>query len=93
MDKYKKLVKRCDYLEINVNDHKDESQTVEEYFKEYYFDDDIKERIGVDIYDLMIKKDTIVSVTAYIEDVLDYRIYHYDIDKAVDTIIDCWNGW
>ena len=95
MDKFKELVKRCkSSVEIRVNDHKDYYQTVEEYIKEDgYFNNNYNKEIGEDVYCKMIEKDTIVIVTAYPDTAVgSYTIYHYDIDIAVETILDWCNG-
>ena len=85
MEKFKELVKHCKCsVSITVNDHKDVYQTVQEYLDTENYPD-----IEQDVLDEMIKRDTIVLLQAYPKTPIGfYRVYHYDIEKAVDLMLE-----
>lgn len=86
MEKFKKLVSLCtNSVEINVNNHKDYHQTTKECIEE----DEISNYCSSEVIDKMIELDTIVSVIAYPRSGIgSYRVYHYDIDMAMDEMLE-----
>lgn len=88
MEKFKELVSLCKAgVSISVNCHKDYYESVEQYV-----DQDVKD-INKDVFDEMVKRDTIVKVQAYPKTPIGfYDIYHYDIDKAVDIALHAVKG-
>ena len=83
MEKFKELVSLCKAsVSISVNTHKDYYESVG-----LYIDQDVKD-IDSDIFNEMVKRDTIVIVQVYPNTPIGcYTIYHYDIDKAVDIAL------
>lgn len=84
MERFKELVKLCKAsVEISVNDHKDYYESVEQHI-----DEEDREDIEKEIFEEMIKRDTIVKVQVYPDTPIGFFvIYHYDIDKAVDIAL------
>jgi len=89
MEKFKELVSLCKAsVEISVNDHKDFYQSVEQHINEQVNEEE-REDIKKDVFDEMIKRDTIVRVTAYPHTPIGFfAVYHYDIDMAVEIVLD-----
>ena len=85
MEKFKELVSLCKAsVEISVNDHKDYYESVEQNINEKE-----RENIKKDVFDEMVKRNTIVKVQAYPHTPIGcYVVYHYDIDMAVDITLD-----
>ncbi len=85
MEKFKELVALCKAsVEISVNDHKDYYESVEQHITEEQRDD-----IEKDVFDEMVKRDTVVKVQAYPDTPIGFfMVYHYDIDMAVDIALD-----
>ena len=49
--------------------------------------------MGNEVYEEMKKNNTIVEIQAYPKTPIgSYRLFHYDIDKAIDIILSCVNG-
>ena len=88
MDKFKELVSKCKCsVEISVNDHRDYYDTVESSIGE-----DERKEIEQDIFDIMVKTDTIVRVQFYPRTPIgSYTVYHYDIDKAMEIALEILN--
>lgn len=86
MEKFKELVSLCKAsVEISVNEHKDNYQTVEQHIDEDYYREDIDK----DVFEEMVKRDIVVKVQAYPRTPIGFFVvYHYDIDKAVDIALD-----
>ena len=89
MENINQLIKSCKCsVTIQVNNHKDYYQTVEEYIKEIEQIDDIDK----DVYNEMIKRNTIVEIQAYPDTpVGSYVIYHYDINEAIEVMLSMIN--
>ena len=85
MNKFKELVSLCKAsVEISVNDHKDCYESVEQYI-----DEEKRKDIEKDVFDEMVKRDTVVRVQAYPHTPIGFFVvYHYDIDIAVDIALD-----
>jgi hypothetical protein len=86
MKKFKELVSLCKAsVEITVNEHKNDYSTVENYISK-----ENREGIEDDVFDEMVKRDTVVEIRAYSHTPVGfYHIFHYDIDKAVEEALDC----
>ena len=85
MNKFKELVSLCRAsITISVNDHKDYYESIELYISEVD-----KEDIEKEVFEEMVKRDTLVIVQAYAKTPIGFIIvYHYDIDKAVEIALD-----
>jgi hypothetical protein len=85
MEKFKELVLLCNAsVEISVNDHKDYYKSVEQHINE-----EERGEIEDDIFDEMVKRNTIVKVMAYSRiPVGFFVVYHYDIDMAVNIALE-----
>ena len=74
---------------ITYNSHKNNYQSVKEYFEERkLFDPDIMEEIPNEVLLKMIELDTIIEIQAYIDTPIGFILsYHYDIDEAINKIL------
>lgn len=74
----------CDYnLTIDINAHKNEYESVREYFENRDTDD-----IPEDVFNIMVEKDCVVEVVAYDRSTVSFVfVAHYDIDSAMDMAI------
>lgn len=84
MEKFKELVSLCKAsVEISINAHKDYYESVEQYLKEHIED------VEKEVFDEMVKRDVIVKIQAYPHTPIGfYIVYHYDIDKAIEIILE-----
>jgi hypothetical protein len=90
MDKLKELISLCKAgLFIDIDDHKNNYQTVEKCFEEKRgYIEDFDEDIPLDIREKCIELDTIISIQAYSHTPVGFFIiYHYDIELAIDKMI------
>jgi len=95
MDKLKELLSKCKAsVTISVNRHRDYHQSVKDYIEEQeLMDKGLIDEIGSEVYEEMKKTNTIIEIQAYPDTpVGSYRVFHYDIDKAVDIMLSCVNG-
>ncbi len=95
MNKLKELLSKCNSsVSITVNKHRDYSQSVEYYIKERSFiDEELIEEINWEVYEEMKKTNTIIEIQVYPDTPIgSYRLFHYDIDKAIDIMLSCVNG-
>lgn len=85
MEKFKELVSLCKAsVEISVNAHKDSYESVEQYIREEW-----REDIDKEVFDEMVRRDFIVSVQAYPHTPVGcFLVYHYDINAAIDIMLD-----
>jgi hypothetical protein len=91
MNKLKELITLCKYsICIDINTHKDDYKTVEDYFRVVFLlDEDMKSEIEKDVYNEMIKRDFIVKIQCYPNTPVGFFVvYHYDIEKAINEMID-----
>jgi hypothetical protein len=84
MQKIKELVAICKCsVQVLINPHKDYYETIEEYI-----DSEEKKSIPDEVFSEMVKRDTIVLVSAYADNPIGcFSIYHYDIDTALDLVL------
>ena len=95
MNELKELLSKCKAsVSITVNQHRDYYQSVKGYIEEQaQLDEDLIEEIGLDVYEEMQKTNTVIEIQAYPDTPIgSYRIFHYDIDKAVRIMLGCVNG-
>ena len=95
MNKLKELLSNCEAsVSITVNQHRDYYQSVEEHIEEQaLIDEELIDEIGKEVYEEMKKTNTIVEIQAYPDTPIgSYRLFHYDIDKAIDIMLSCVNG-
>ena len=85
MKKFKELVSLCKAsVEISVNDHKDYYESVEQHINE-----EERKDIEKEVFEEMVKRDIVVKVQAYPHTPIGFFVvYHYDIDKAVNIVLD-----
>lgn len=76
-------------LFIEIDDHKNNYQTVEKYFEEKRgYIEDFDEDLPLGIKEKCIKLNTIISIQAYSDTPVGFFIiYHYDIELAIDKMI------
>ncbi|MCP4181423.1 MAG: hypothetical protein GY756_26980 [bacterium] len=81
-------------LSIHVNENRSYHEDVKEYImnkcasNEDDFHKEIKD-IGTDIYNKIIELNNVVVITAYPRNSVGcYTIYHYDINKAINIMIE-----
>lgn len=94
MDKLKLLLEKCaNAVYIEYNAHKSAYVTVEKYLfgVEVYEveNQDIIDETTQEVIDEMIKRNTCVRIQFYPRtSVSFYRIYHYDIETAIDVALE-----
>lgn len=93
MSKLQTLIKKCKCgVFVTVNEHRDYYQSAENAIK------DINEResehgaaadfIGKDLAEKMIETDTIIDIQFYPNTPIGFnKVYHYDLDKALDEAL------
>jgi hypothetical protein len=89
MEKLKKLIERCKCgVHITVNEHRDYYETVEQHFKSNPIKEEDLEDIESDFYEKMKELNTIVELQYYPDTPVGfYKIYHYDIEMALDEAL------
>ena len=90
MERFKQLVSLCKAsVEISVNNHRDYYQSVKSYIEDANSANDLFDDLDLKVYDEMIRRNTIVEIQAYPDTPIGfYKVYHYDIDIAMDEIIE-----
>ena len=90
MEKFKQIVSLCKAsVEISVNNHRDYYQSVKSYIEDANSANDLFDDLDLKVYDEMIRRNTIVEIQAYPDTPIGfYKVYHYDIDIAMDEIIE-----
>jgi hypothetical protein len=93
-DKLKELISRCKAsVHVTVNDHRDYCMTAEAHLKELDERGDHPLEIAPEVRARMILTDTIVNLHFYPHTPIGfYEIYHYDLDKALDKALACFNN-
>lgn len=86
MKKIKELQSLCNCsVSVIINQHKDYYDSVEHYFK-----DNEDDEIESDVMQKMIDSDTVIWVQAYPNTPNGfYSVYHYDLDMALDLVLNC----
>jgi len=80
------LCKAC--VAIEINDHKSVYTSVAEHMNEHPACEFLHE-IEPDVLQKMIDTDTVIDIQFYPDTPIGfYKIYHYDIDMAIDMAID-----
>ena len=95
MSKLIELLNICSgSVTITVNDHRDIYLNVAEYMVKEIIDSEyLIEDVGEEIYNEMIKTNTVIEIQAYPHTPNNfYKIYHYDIEKAIELMIACCKG-
>ena len=94
MEKLQKLIEKCKCgVHITVNNHRDYYETVEQHFKGNPIVEEDLEDIEADVYEKMKELNTIVELQYYPDTPIGfYKIYHYDIEKAIDEALTSLNG-
>ena len=90
IDKLKTLIEKCaNSVSVEVNQHRDFHQSVEEYFKDNSIMEDYLEDIDVEVYKKMIELDTIVEIQFYpTNSVGFFKVFHYDLETALDIALE-----
>jgi hypothetical protein len=95
LDKLKLLISKCKCgVNVRVNAHKDNYETVEKYLMfmndDFIFDED--DALSKADFSKMVEDDTIVEVTFYPDTPIgSYQIFSHDIDTALDRALDILN--
>lgn len=101
MDNLKKIMSMCKCgVFISVNEHRDWYQTAKEAIEEILRGDEgalelwrTPDEIQKEIIKTMISTNTIICVQAYPETPHSFHsTYHYDIDKALETMVALLEG-
>jgi len=93
MEKFRKLIERCKCgVHITVNGHRDYYETVEQHFKGNPITEEDLEDIEPDVYEKMKELNVIVELQYYPDTPTGfYKVYHYDIELAVDEALSSLN--
>ena len=95
MDKLKELLSKCNAsVSITVNPHRDYFQSVENYIEERaLINEELIDELGQDVYEKMKKTNTVIEIQACPDTPVGwYIVFHYDIDKAVDIMLNYVNA-
>jgi hypothetical protein len=94
MEKLETLIEKCKCgVHITVNAHRDYYETVEQHFKSNPITEEDLEDIEPDVYDKMKELNTIIELQYYPDTPIGfYKVYHYDIEKAIDEALSSLNG-
>lgn len=93
MDKLNKIIARCKCgFYLTINSHRDDYETVEQYFNSNPINQEYLEDIDKNIYEKMKELNVIISIHFYPDTPIGfYNIYHYDLDMAFDEILKILN--
>jgi hypothetical protein len=88
MEKLNKLKELCKIsVCININNHKQDCISVERYFKDGIMDDYLEE-IAPEVFEKMKELNTIIDIQYYPRNIVGfYRVFHYDLEKAIDEAL------
>ena len=93
MEKLNKLTQRCKCgVHLAVNLHRDYYETVEQHFKSNPIDEKDLEDIDKDVYEKMKETNTIIELQYYPDTPIGfYKVYHYDLEMAIDEALSSLN--
>lgn len=88
-EKLNKLIELCKYsVHLTINGHRDYYKTAGQYFNK-----NPEEDIEPDVYEKMKELDTIIEVQYYPDTPVGfYKIYHYDLERAIDEALSSLSG-
>lgn len=94
MEKLQKLIEKCKCsVNITINSHRDYYETVEQHFNANVVVKEDLEDIEPVVYEKMKELNTIVELQYYPNTPNGfYKVYHYDIDKAIDKALSSLNN-
>ena len=89
MDKLKELLSLCKcQVSIEVNEHRNCYQSVEDWFDEIWDSEETKKEIDTEVFNKMKQLNTIITIQAYNKTPVGFFIiYHYDIDMAIEEML------
>jgi len=89
MEKLNKLIELCKYsVHLTINGHRDYYKTAGQYFNK-----NPEEDIEPDVYEKMKELDTIIELQYYPDTPVGfYKIYHYDLERAIDEALSSLSG-
>jgi len=84
MKKLNNLIKSCKAgIHLTINAHKDYYESVDDNI-----DDDFKKELELNVLNRMKELDTIIELQFYPDTPVGfYRIYHYDLELAIDEAL------
>ena len=93
MNKLQKLLDRCKCgVYLTVNEHRDYYQAAEEALKEKE-GRECPPKIDPEVRKAMIDKNIIIELQFYPNTPIgSHRIYHYDLDMALDDALSCFDS-
>ena len=85
-DKLKKLISRCKCgVFVSINEHRNYYESVKEYMSD--FED--RHDVDPDVMKIMMETNTIIDLHYYPNTPVGFtKIYHYDIDMALDEALE-----
>ena len=91
MDKIKLLLSRCKCgVHIQVNAHRDYYEPAKVHLENAEMGEPGSLNIPSEVREIMEKTNTVVSVVFYPDTPVGfYRIYHYDLETAIDLALSC----
>jgi hypothetical protein len=89
-DKMELLIEKCKYsVSLTVNSHRDNYESVEEWFNSNPIQEDFKTDIEPEVYEKMKELDTIVELQIYPTSAVGfYLIFHYNLELALDKALE-----
>jgi len=94
MNKLEELLSKCKCgIFLSINEHRDYYMSVDERLKELSDFEDSLPEIDVEVRQKMIDVDTIIEIHFYPDTPINfYRIFHWDLEKALDQALKCISG-
>lgn len=93
MNKLNELISLCKgSVTIEINNHKDIYLSVVDYLidNSHQFETELTKYVGEKILNKMIELNTIVEIQIYPNNSVSfYKIFHYDLDLALDEALKC----
>lgn len=91
MEKFKELMSKCKCsVSITVNQHMDYYQSISDYIEYLAL---FENELGVGVLDKIIETDTIIEIQCYPDTPIGfYKVTHYDIDMAMDLMLEAVNN-
>jgi hypothetical protein len=91
-DKLIKLINFCKRsVCVEINDHKSFHEKIKNYMEERFYEH--LDQIGKDVLEKIYELDNLVSIQFYLNTSIGfYRVFHYDLDKALDLALKIADG-
>jgi len=81
------VISKFPFITININYHRELNQNIEEYVSNLkLLDEELANNSYKEIFDEIIKRDTIIEIYLHTSTVGEYYFFHYDYDEIVKMV-------